>query len=231
VLLLSIKRLADGGDAGACMVLGLCLYEGWGTKTDEQLGKQYLVHASRLLPMAKYILARLLLVKPDSAQEGMHLALQLAGSGFAPAATLLGDAYKLGLGVAKDDDESFKWYLKGGDMGDGAGYAQIGLRYIDDKGHISAPTEAKPWFEKAVHLNYLSVTTYLAKILMECTEPPNIESGMQLLQTAANQNDFGSLMKLGRIYSDGLFGVIRDETLAAKYRRMAEGVLREQGNP
>lgn len=221
----AIQQLADRGDSTAATVIGLCLAEGWGIHKDEQLATKYLSAAAKKSPVAMYLLARRLLPSAGTASEAHRLAQTAAEAGVAEAATLLGDAYKLGLGVQALEDESIKWYFRGGELGDGAAFANLAMRYVDDKGHISNTEEAKAWFERAHILGYRASTAYLAKILLEYTDPPDIERGLQLLHEGAGSNDFGSLLKLSRVYRDGLFGISPDTEKADRYHKMAKEAM------
>jgi TPR repeat protein len=101
------------------------------------------------------------------------------------------------------------------------------MNYVDDKGGISDPREARLWFEKALASGYRGATAHLAKILIEHTSPPEASRALELLRAGADDNDFGSLMKLSRIYGDGLLGVSPDQEKAGAYLRLAKDAMQQ----
>src|ERR1700730_5197514 len=106
-------------------------------------------------PEERYLLARRLLGAPGTAEQAFELALLGAEAGHAKSATLVGDAYRWGLGTEPNEEESLKGYERSGELGDGAGYAGLGARHVDSMGKISDPMTAKVWFEKAIALGYM----------------------------------------------------------------------------
>ena len=222
--------MADRGDPIAATIMGVCFAEGWGASSDEKVAREYLAAAAEVNPVARYLLARLLFKSPETAVEAHLLARIALDAGTPEAATLLGDAHKLGLGVEASETESSKLYQKGGELGDGAGFAKLGLRYVDDRGQIANFLEARHWFEKAYAAGYLGITAYLADILIDHVDPPDVRRGLQLLHHAAERKDFGSLMKLSRVYRDGLFGIPPDKAKAREYSRLAKEAMGESSS-
>ena len=64
----------------------------------------------------------------------------------------LGQAYRLGLGVAKDEAKAFEWMLRAASDGVAAAQSRIGLAYATGDGAALDPIEACKWFELAALL-------------------------------------------------------------------------------
>lgn len=61
----------------------------------------------------------------------------------------LGQAHRLGLGVAKDEAKAFEFMLKAAQGGVAAGQSRVGLAYATGEGAALDPIEACKWFELA----------------------------------------------------------------------------------
>jgi TPR repeat protein len=149
----------------------------------ERLYKQ----AATELPVAQFLLAAKLLKRQDTAAEGFKLAEQAAKAGLAEAAVLLGHAYQLGLGTKADDEKAKIWYLIGAELGDPDGFFQLGSRHVDERGNFTSPHEAKAWFERAVEEGHVASKSFLSRILLEHTTPPDLARAMALLKEGADQ--------------------------------------------
>lgn len=172
-------------------------------------------------PAEQYALARRLVGTEETAKKGFAHAMKAAEAGHAEAATLLGDFYQHGLGTPPDEQESLKWYRRGAELGDGAGYAALGQRYVDDMGNVSDPILAKAWFEKAIELGYQPAASFLAKILMDESDPPDMDRGMQILLRAADAHDFGACLRLSSIYRHGRYGIAPNADKAEYYGKLS----------
>jgi hypothetical protein len=84
--------------------------------------------------------------KHDRAVQWWTLA---AEQGDLEALFNLGQAHRLGLGVAKDEAKAFELMLKAAQGGVAAGQSRIGLAYATGEGAALDPIEACKWFELA----------------------------------------------------------------------------------
>jgi TPR repeat protein len=189
-----------------------------GSGAAERLYKQ----AATELPIAQFLLAAKLLKRQETAVEGFKFAERAAKAGLPEAAVLVGHAYKLGLGTITDDEKARIWYLIGAELGDPDGFFWLGSRYVDDMGNFTSPHEAKAWFERAVEAGHVASKSFLAKVLLKHTTPPEVARAMALLKEGADQGDFGALMTLSSIYRHGLHGVAQSMELADKYLALAQ---------
>ena len=72
-----------------------------------------------------------------------------AEQGDADAQGLLGFAYFLGKGVAKDQVEGVKWFRKAAEQGNAVAQVNLGLAYDNGKGVAKDPAEGVKWLRKA----------------------------------------------------------------------------------
>ena len=84
--------------------------------------------------------------KHDRAVQWWTMAAQ---QGDLEAQFNLGQAYRLGLGVAKDEAQAFEWLLKAASGGLAVAQSRIGLAYATAEGAALDPIEACKWMELA----------------------------------------------------------------------------------
>jgi TPR repeat protein len=217
-----LRQIASRGDHIAALVCAVLAEQGCGVSQDSVAAEHFFKQAASEIPLAQFLLASRRLKRQDTAVEGFRLAERAAKAGLPEAAILLGHAYHLGLGTKADDEKARTWYLIGAELGDPEGFFQLGSRYVDEKGNFTSPHEAKAWFERAVERSHVASKSFLARILLEHTTPPDIARGMALLKEGADQRDFGALMRLSRIYRYGRHGVAQSTELADKYFALAQ---------
>lgn len=75
-----------------------------------------------------------------------------AGKGHTEAQFYLGLMYSHGLGVARDQKEAAKWYLKAAELGHGRAQFIVGLKYDRGQGFVRDYKEAVKWYRKAAEL-------------------------------------------------------------------------------
>jgi TPR repeat protein len=93
----------------------------------------------------------------------------------------LGQAYRLGLGVAKDEGKAFEWMLRAAFGGVAAAQSRIGLAYATGEGAALDPIEAGKWFK-------------LAALGGEKTAAANLERARKAL-SPAQQNEIDRRVK------------------------------------
>jgi TPR repeat protein len=217
-----LRRHADRGDRIAALVCAILTEQGCGMSQDSVAAEHFYKQAASEIPLAQFLLAERLLKRKDTAVEGFKYAERAAKAGIPEAAILLGHAYKLGLGTEADEEKAQNWYLIGAELGDPEGFFQLGSRYADEKDNFTSAHEAKAWFERAVDSGHVASKSFLARILLEHTTPPDIDRAMALLKEGADQKDFGALMRLSTIYRYGLHGFTQSTELADKYFALAQ---------
>ncbi len=74
------------------------------------------------------------LMENDLFEEAMHELLPYAKSGNADAEELIGIMYALGLGVERDDQRAFEWYLRSAMKGHPGAQSGVGWYYESGRG-------------------------------------------------------------------------------------------------
>ncbi len=146
-----------------------------------------------------------------------------ANAGHARAQFELGEAYKLGIGVAKDEVEAVKWFRKAAEQGHAAAQFRLGLAYAFGKGVAEDDFEARKWFQVSAeqgtatqqfNLGY----TYENGVGVTIDDP----EAVKWYRKAAAQGLAQAQYELGGRYLNGI-GVPKDEVEAvAWYRKAAE---------
>ena len=72
-----------------------------------------------------------------------------AEQGYAFYQCVLGDYYRYGTGVPKDDAEALKWYRKAAEQGDAHAQLSLGSMYAEGEGVPKDRVEAYVWFNLA----------------------------------------------------------------------------------
>lgn len=135
----------------------------------------------------------------------------------------LGDCYRFGYGVTKDDAEAAKWYRKAADQENPDAQFSLGFFYSSGRGVAQNDTEAVKWFRKsadqgdAVAQYRLGACYYFGNGVSV-----NFTEAVKWFRKAANQDHDGAQWHLGHCYYYGK-GVAENFNDAAKwYRKAAE---------
>ena len=87
---------------------------------------------------------------PSDLQKVDQENLLLAAEGGDPRAQyLMGQMYRNGYGVAKDEAEAVKWFRKAADQDDARAQYNLGVRYYFGKGVAKDKEKARLWLTKA----------------------------------------------------------------------------------
>ena len=73
---------------------------------------------------------------------------------FALAQAHLGDMYKVGRGVARDDREAVRWYRKAADQGNAKGQYSLGTMYETGRGVAQNDRQAVRWYRKSAEQGF-----------------------------------------------------------------------------
>lgn len=79
----------------------------------------------------------------------MRIARPHAANGEAWAQAVLGNSYRVGLGVLQDYVEAAKWYRLAAERGDAPAQATLGFMYIQGQGLVQDYAEAMKWYRLA----------------------------------------------------------------------------------
>lgn len=146
----------------------------------------------------------------------------LAEQGSRGASFVLGNRFSFGEGVAKDDTEAAKWYLKSAEQGLNDAQLQIALCYSEGKGVEKNEVEAANWYLKAANQG----NDMAQHLIGDCYAhgrgvAKDLKKSVKWYLLAAEAGNESSQCKLGLSYEMG-YGVKKDLIQAALwYRRSA----------
>lgn len=136
------------------------------------------------------------------------------------AMTLLGEIYRLGLGVRPDPSIAADWFRLAAERGDRNAMHALALALFAGDGVARDPAKASDWLEKAAARGQPEACFNLALALLASDNAAELQRAVILLQTAAEaeiadaQHALASLIKQGR-------GVAQDDDAAADMMRRA----------
>jgi clan AA aspartic protease (TIGR02281 family) len=148
-----VRPLADQGNAGAQISLGLMYSKGEGVPQNyTEAMKWFRLAADQGVPEAQFTLGRMYHdgegVPLDYA-EATKWYRKAADQGFALAQSNLGIDYAKGRGVPQDLAEAEKWFRKGAEQGIAFAQDNLGILYASGQGVPQDFAEAAKWFRKA----------------------------------------------------------------------------------
>jgi uncharacterized protein len=136
------------------------------------------------------------------------------------AMTLLGEIYRLGLGVRADPSIAADWYRLAAERGDRNAMHALALALFGGDGVARDQAKASDWLQKAAAKGQPEACFNLALALLASGKADELQRAVILLQTAAEaeiadaQHALASLIKQGR-------GVPQDDDAAAEMMRRA----------
>jgi uncharacterized protein len=86
----------------------------------------------------------------DNKKQAFEIIKSLAEEGDSEAFIVLGNFYRLGMGVSKDFKESVKWYRLAAEQGQSGGMSWLGRMYKDGLGVLKDSKEAIKWYSLAI---------------------------------------------------------------------------------
>jgi TPR repeat protein len=167
----------------------------------------------------------------------VYALVQKAQSGSAEAQYMLGRAYYLGYGVARDLIETVKWYKKAAEQNYALAESGLSHLYLDGEGVAKDVTEAGRWLQKAAEHGH-AVSQFTLALVLE--QQGKFAEAAVWHRKAAEQDLANAQNALGFYYDQGK-GVSQDYKQAARwYRKAADngdanaqsnlGTLYTQGN-
>lgn len=147
---------------------------------------------------------------------------EAAENGMPEGMYLLGEFYKGGFGLAKDDGEAVKWFRKAAEKGYAPAQGQLGMMFNEGRGVPKNQKEAVWWCRKAAEQGLADAQFNLGWIYMRDDGPQDYEEAAKWVRKAAEQGCVGAQTILGMMYDEGK-GVPKDDSEAANwYRKAAE---------
>lgn len=122
------------------------------------------------------------------------------------AAVILGNVYRTGFGgLARDPEESRKWFERAFEVGHVAAAKMLGDLYYEGAGATRDVKKAVAWYRKAAKLDLPAAEVALADILLEGDDGvrQDREEALGWYQAAARHDHAGALYALGRAYDLG----------------------------
>lgn len=200
----------DGGDE-ATLFIGKLYLQGIGDKSDPQEALKWLKKAA-----TTGFNASLEMPQFDPREPERNTAT-------GEAAMILANIYRVGFkGIAKDPEESRKWYARAFEVGHVAAAKTLGdiyFRGLDTPRDIG---KALTYYRRAAKLDHPGAQVALADILMSGTDgvAQDRKEALSWYQAAAKHGDPDGLVALARAYDFGE-GVVADPDKAAGYYKDA----------
>lgn len=145
-----MKHKAEQGDAEAQFRLGALLFDGTGTKKDEEEAAKWCRKAAEQGHVAAMrTLAKLIEHGVGAAEDPVEMAKwyrRAAEKGDAKSQFKLSVCYKAGVGVEQDDEQAEAWTKKSAEQGHSEAQANMGVFIVSKKDPARLP-EAAHWFE------------------------------------------------------------------------------------
>lgn len=163
--------------------------------------------------------------KPSYAQLGVTELEALAQKGWIEAMYELGERYRKGIGVQKNEESALKWYRLAAEAGDPHAQFQVGLHY-GGKGLPKNSKEAIDWYQKAAEVG-LAEAQYNLAVMYDEQEGRhnhpfvNIPEAIKWYEKAAAQGDADAAYNLGLIYRKGKGSVAKDISKALMWYQKA----------
>ena len=181
-----LKQLAEQGDADAQYRLGTMYKEGKSMPQDSNMACQWYAEAAA-----------------QGHEAGLSVLKQLAEQGDAAAQYRLGDMYKKGKGVPRDDDRARQWYTK----------AAVTLKKAAEQGHAEAQFCLGEMYKegKSMPRDGDIACQWYAKAAAQ-----GQEESLSALEQLAKQRNVTAQFCLGKMYDYGK-GVPQDDDRARQW--------------
>jgi len=156
-------------------------------------------------------------------EKVLSIIAPIAEMGNITAQFYLGDMYRKGKGVSKNNEQAFYWYKKAAEQGLAAAQRFLGEMYRTGEGIVENDEQAFYWYKKAAEQDLALAQLYLAE--MYRTGEGVVEDDKQSVywfRKAAEQGLAAAQLNLGVNYSIGE-GVPKDDKQAVYwYKKAAE---------
>jgi len=120
-----------------------------------------------------------------------------AERGEASAQNSLGEMYKRGRGVARDDAQAVTWFRKAADQGLAGGQYNLGVMYAGGRGVARDDAQAVSWFRKAADQGDVDAQTNLGTMYLTGRGVAQDDAeAATWYRKAADQGDAAALMAL-----------------------------------
>ena len=166
---MDLVQRAEGGDAQAQYNLGMCFFNGDGTKINDIEAIKWLTKAGDGgLPRAQCELG-LIYSSGEGVNKNLKKAfewyMKAAEKGWPDAQTSVGAAYFSGEGIEQDYVKAVGWYTKAAEKGDPRAQTLLGACYAKGNGVPQNQNEAIKWLEKAAQQENEHAKYFLEYIL------------------------------------------------------------------
>ncbi len=151
----------------------------------------------------------------------------LANKGDPEAQFALGEMYREGRGIAKDEVQAFKWYSKAAEQGNDVAQFGLGWMYQEGRGIAKDEVQAFKWYSKAAEQGNDVAQFALGWMYQKGLGTAKDEvQAFKWYSKAAEHGNSDAQCVLGLMYQEGRGEVVKDEVQAVAWYRKAA----EQGN-
>ena len=136
--------------------------------------------------------------------------------GHTPSLVMLGRIYETGRVPGRDITDANEYYLRAASAGDIQGMWHFGVNHLASKAGVTDHEVALHWLERAAGGGHAMAAWALGKMyLAGKLVAVDQRRGLQLLEQSARQQCPQARQSLIEIYSEGRYGVARDDAQAA----------------
>lgn len=211
------KESAEKGEPTAQLNLGNCYYNGEGTEKDLEKAKYWYLKAHDAGFNEATTMLGMVACDENNYSEAVKWLREAADKGNSDAQNRLSFLYKEGLGVPKDDVESFKLIKKAAQQEDVEAQCTLGYFYYYGEGTSKNVTRAKQYLLKAHKEGFDAATTLLGIIAMD---EEDFKKAFEYFETAAQNGYAEAQNALGNLYDIGL-GTSENKFKAFKWYKKA----------
>jgi len=128
-----------------------------------------------------------------------------------------------GRGVARDDVEAFRLFLRAARAGNNDARAYVGYAFLVGRGTEANLEKARYWLKEAADAGHLEALVHLARSYRSLhTTDPDPEQARSLYETAIARGATDALVGLGYMYLEGELGEPDPAEAARLFRRAAD---------
>jgi hypothetical protein len=182
------------------------------TKTEIKCGMRYLnyIFIGLLMGVSAFAEQKDLKTKKSSfSSSDIDIFRVLGEIGNADSQLIMGQVFRDGLGVPKNNKEAFRWFSMAADQGDSVSQYNFGLFGLSR--NMMAPDVAVGWLTKAASGGHVGAQSVLGDIYFngKFSVQINNRKAVQWFNKAATQRDTFSMVALGYMHLKGV-GVPKD---------------------
>ena len=213
-----LQELALTKDEWAQLSLGFAYGLGLGVAKDQKKASEWFEKAATQgLAIAQTFFG----AASEDAQKAIALYEKAAAQGYAGAFVNLGEAYRDGAGVPKDEKKAANYLQKAADQGDARGQHRLGEMYSGGMGVALDKRKAVEWYARAAEQGFADAQDCLGVMYSNGEGVlKDKKKAIEWYEKAASQGNIDAQVNLAAAYEGG-DGVEKDDKKAADWYEKA----------